>query len=300
MGHGHGGLQSIQVDDHFAGIDGVWIGLEGLAGAVHPAVDVLHGLFVHREDAVLAAGLDGHVGDGEAVIHGQGGHPLPSELQGLIQGAVHADLADQVEDDVLAADHGLEFSLQHHLDGSGDLEPQQASSHGGRSHIRRADAGGEGPQRPIGTGVGVGAYDDLAGGTQAFLRQECVLHTHLAHIEEIGDLMLMGKIPGLEAQLCGFDVLAGRIVVQNDGDPVPVKDPGEAGLLKLSDSHRGGDVVAQHHIHLGLDELPHLHGIQPGVLGQDLLCHCHSHVKNLLSAILLLASQYARHLAKRM
>ena len=299
MGHSHSGLQSIQVDDHFAGIDGVWIGLEGLAGAVHPAVDVLHGLFIHGENPVLAAGLDGHVGDSEAVVHGQRGHPLPGELQGLIQGAVHADPTDQVEDDVLAADHGLEFSLQHHLDGSGDLEPQQAGNHGG-SHIRRADAGGEGPQRPIGTGVGVGAHDDLSGGAQALLRQEGVLHAHLAHIEEIGDLMLMGKIPGLEAQFRGFDVLAGRIVVQNDGDLVPVKDPGEAGLFKLGDGHRCGDVVAQHHVHLGLDQLTHLHGIQPGVLGQDLLCHCHSHVKNLLSAILLLASQYARHLAKRM
>ena len=119
----------------------------------------------------------------------------------------------------------------------------------------------------------------------ALLRQEGVLHAHLAHIEEIGDLMLMGKIPGLEAQFRGFDVLAGRIVVQNDGDLVPVKDPGEAGLFKLGDGHRCGDVVAQHHVHLGLDQLTHLHGIQPGVLGQDLLCHCHSHIKNLLSAV---------------
>ena len=299
MGHSHGGLQRIQIDDHLAGIDGVRIGLECLAGAVHPAVDILHGLFIHGEDPVFAAGLDGHVGDGEAVVHGQGGYALPGELQGLVQSAVHADPADQVEDDVLAADHGLELSLQHHLDGGGDLEPQQAGGHGG-GHIRGADAGREGPQRSIGAGVGIGAYNDLAWGAQAFFRQKCVLHTHLAYIKEIGNLMLMSKVPGLETQLCRFDVLAGGIVVQDDGDLVPVKDPGEASLLKLGDGHRGGDVVAQHHIHPGLDELAHLHGIQPGVLGQDLLCHCHSHVKTLLSAIPLLASQYDRPLVKRM
>ncbi len=133
--------------------------------------------------------------------------------------------------------------------------------------------------------MGVGAHDDLAGGAQALLRQEGVLHTHLSHIEEIGDLMFVGKISGFKAQLRGFDVLAGGIVVQNNGDLIPVKNPGKAGLFKLGDRHRGGDVVAQHHIHPGLDELSHLHSIQSGVLGQDLLCHCHSHIKNLLSAI---------------
>ena len=79
--HGHGGLQLVQINDHFPGILRVGISLEGFAGAVHPAADVLHGLLVHGEDAVLAAGLDGHVGDGEAVVHGQGGNPLPGKLQ---------------------------------------------------------------------------------------------------------------------------------------------------------------------------------------------------------------------------
>ena len=148
--------------------------------------------------------------------------------------------------------------------------------------------------------MGIGAYNDLAWGAQAFFRQKCVLHTHLAYIKEIGDLMLMSKVPGLEAQLCRFYVLAGCIVVQDDGDFVSVKDPGKASLFKFGDSHRRGDVVAQHHIDLCFNELANLHSIQPGVLGQDFLRHCHSHVKNLLLEILFLVSQYARHLAKRM
>ena len=276
VGHGHGGLQLVQVDDHLTGVHRVGVGLEGLAGAVHPAADVLHGLLVHGEDAVLAAGLDGHVGDGEPVVHGQGGHPLPGELQGLVQGAVHPDLPDQVEDHILAGHHGLELAFEGHLDGGGHLEPQKAGGHGG-GHVGGADAGGEGPHRPVGAGVGVGPHDDLPGGAQALLGQEGVLHTHLAHVEEVGDLVLVGEVPGLQAQLGGFDVLAGGVVVQDNGDLVLVKHLGEARLLKLGDGHRGGDVVAQHHVHLGLDELAHLHVVQTGVLGQNLLGHCHSH-----------------------
>ena len=67
-------------------------------------------------------------------------------------------------------------------------------------------------------------------------------------------------------------------MVQDDRDLVLVEDLAEAGLLKLGDGHGGGDVVAQDHVHLGLDELAHLYVIQPGVLGQDFLRHCHTHM----------------------
>ena len=47
------------------------VGLEGGNVAVNAALDVIHRLVVYREDAVLRTGLDGHVADGEAVVHGQ-------------------------------------------------------------------------------------------------------------------------------------------------------------------------------------------------------------------------------------
>src|SRR5699024_6469682 len=125
------------------------------------------------------------------------------------------------------------------------LEPQKAGGHGG-GHVGGADAGGEGPHRPVGAGVGVGTHDDLTGGAQALLGQEGVLHAHLAHVEEVGDVVFVGEVPGLQAQLGGLDVLAGGVVVQDNGDLVLVKHLGEARLLKLGDGHRGGDSVAQH------------------------------------------------------
>ena len=266
MGQGHGGFQLVQVDDHLPLVDGVRVGGEGLAGAGHPAVDVLHGLLIHGEDAVFAPRLDGHIGDGKPVVHGQRGNPLPHKLQGLVQRPVHPDLADEVEDHVLAGHVGLELALQSHLDGGGHLEPQQAGGHTG-GHVGGAHAGGECPQRAVGAGVGVGADDDLAGGGQPLLRDEGVLHAHVAHVKEVGDLVLEGKLPGLFAQPGGLDVLAGGVVVQDDGDLVPVEDLGKARLFKLCNRHGGGDIVAQHQVQPGLDELARLHLVQPGGLG---------------------------------
>ena len=186
-----------------------------------------------------------------------------------------------MENHILAGHHGLEFPLQSHLDGGGHLEPQETGGHGG-GHVGGADAGGEGAQRSVGAGVGVGPHNDLPGGAQALLGQEGVLHPHMAHIEEVGNIVFVGKVPGLQTQLSGLDVLAGGVVVQDNGDLVLVKDLGETCFLKFCDRHGGGDVVAQHHIHFGLDELPHLHMVQSGVFGQNLLRHCHSHALNYL------------------
>ena len=75
---------------------------------------------------------------------------------------------------------GLQLALQCDLDGGGHLEPQQSRGHGG-SHVGGADAGGEGSQSSVCTGVGVGPYDDLTGG--------CLLYT-----SPFGDLEDQGSI----------------------------------------------------------------------------------------------------------
>ena len=79
VGQRHRGLEGIEVDGHLADILGVGVGLVDRVGAADPACDIFDGLLVHGEDAVLGAGLDGHVGDGEAVVHGEGGNALAGD-----------------------------------------------------------------------------------------------------------------------------------------------------------------------------------------------------------------------------
>lgn len=82
------------------------------------------------------------------------------------------DQADQVEDDILAADPGLEDAGQVDPDGLGDLEPGLPRGHAG-GHVGGAHPGGKGPQGPIGAGVGVRADDTFPAAAGLFRRRAC-------------------------------------------------------------------------------------------------------------------------------
>ena len=57
---------------------------------------VSNSLLIHRENTVLTAGFDSHVGNGESVIHGQIGDTVSHEFHRLVQCAVHTDHADDM------------------------------------------------------------------------------------------------------------------------------------------------------------------------------------------------------------
>ena len=76
---------------------------------------ILQSRFVHWENPIFCPSLNGHIGNGEPIIHGQGPYPVSGELQGLIQGTVHSDLPDQVKDYILAAHIFPRFIFEDHL-----------------------------------------------------------------------------------------------------------------------------------------------------------------------------------------
>ena len=225
MWQSHGRTQLVQVNDHLALVHGVGVRLKGLPRPGDPAIEVGSGHIVHGKNSVFAACLDSHVGNGEAVIHGQLLHTLAAKLQRLVQGAVHTDFTDKVEHHIFAGHIRPELSLQGDLDGGGHLEPGQSSGHS-RSHIGRAYASGKSAQGTVGAGVGVSADDGLTGGDQALLGQQGMLHAHLAHVIEVGNVKALGKLSGLGAQLGRLNVLAGGGVVQHNGDLVLIKNLG--------------------------------------------------------------------------
>ena len=125
--------------------------------------------------------------------------------------------------------------------------------------------------------MAVGANDAVACRHQALLGQQRVLDAHFAHIKEIQNIVFVGKIAALLALLGAFDILVGHKVIQHNVDLGAVKHRGEPGLVELVDGHRGGDVVAQHYIQIGIDQLPGLHFRQARMGCQNFLRHCHSH-----------------------
>ena len=126
----------------------------------------------------------------------------------------------------------------------------------------------------------VGADDDVAGGDQPLLGQQGVLDAHLPHVIKMRDALLPGKAAALGALLGRENVLVWDEVVHDQHDLLRRAHPVKAGLLHLPDGHRAGDIVGQHAVQLGIDQLAGLHPLQPGGPGQYLLCHCHRHIQS--------------------
>ena len=109
-----------------------------------------------------------------------------------------------------------------------------------------------------------------------------MFNAHLPHIEKVGDVVFSRKVPSLAALFGGLDILVGHKVVQYQRDAVFVKNRAGPAFFKFVDSYRAGDIVAQHHIQLCLDELAGFYLVQACMGSQNFLCHCHSHVEILL------------------
>src|SRR6185503_12895817 len=109
---------------------------------VGAVADVGEGFVIHVADAVFAAGLDGHVGQGHAVFEGEGGDAVACEVHGAVGGAVDADLADDGQDQVLGGEVGGDLASEGELHGGRDLEPELSGAQD-EAGIRVADAGGE-------------------------------------------------------------------------------------------------------------------------------------------------------------
>ena len=281
VGVADGGLQLAQID-----LDGLFVLGIGVSGVEHrltlaAALEVAAGHIVHREDAVLGTGLDGHVADAQAVVHSKTGNARAGELHGFVQRTVHTDHADDVQDEVLAGHPGAELALEHELDGGGYLEPCHAGGHTG-GHVGGADAGGEGAQCTIGAGVAVRTDDAVACGHDAFFRQQSVLNAHLTHIVEVEDIVFVGELAALLGLGGTLDVFVGHKVVQYDGDVLFVEHGVETGTLELVDGNGGGDIVAQHDVQLCIDELACLDLGKTGMCGKNFLRQGHSHDGTLL------------------
>ena len=84
-------------------IVGIGVGFVNHRRSFAAAVQIVPGDFIHREDAVLGAGFDGHIADAKTVIHGKSVDAFPGEFHALVERTVHADFADDREDHILAA-----------------------------------------------------------------------------------------------------------------------------------------------------------------------------------------------------
>ena len=164
---GDGRLEGAQVDGRVVNKRLIFVALdrfEVALGAVELSafVDERLGFLVVLKNAVFAAGLDGHVGDGHAVVHRQAGRARAVELHRAVGRAVESDLANHVQDDVLGHDARLHLALEAEVHRLRNLDQQFAGAHH-EAGVGVADAGGKLVERTGHAGVRVGAEQNLAG-----------------------------------------------------------------------------------------------------------------------------------------
>ena len=139
------------------------------------------------------------------------------ELHCLVQRAVDADHADDVEDDVLAGNARVELAVDLEEQRLRHLEPRLAGGIADCS-VGGAHACGERAERTVGAGVAVGADDEVARAHDALLGQKRVLNTHATDFVIVRDALLTGEFAHLLGLLGAFDVLVGNVVVGHQGD----------------------------------------------------------------------------------
>ena len=241
-------------------------------------VDVGERLFVGREDGVLAASLDGHVGDGHAVIHVQRHGAGAFVLHRTIGGTVETDFTDDVQDDILGHDAARQGSFQEKAHGSGDLDEEFARAHD-KARIGVTDAGGEHVEGAGHAGVAVGAEEhftrtDVALGRKRGVADAGVARTVLllqlaaGGVENpmalgvVDDVVKIRQALLLHEGAQDIDVAVGEgisgedVMVRDDDDFVFIPDPGGLAEFALEDANgsRSADVVGEEDVGLN----PHI------------------------------------------
>mmetsp|Transcript_15577 Transcript_15577/g.49249 ORF Transcript_15577/g.49249 Transcript_15577/m.49249 type:complete len:529 (-) Transcript_15577:350-1936(-) len=138
-----------------------------------PALEVGEGHLVRRHHARPRPGLDRHVADGHARLHGKGLDDVAAELDDVAGAAGGADDADDVEDHVLRV-HAV-GKLAAHLDAHVLLVLHHERLR--RKHVlnfRGANAKRERTESPVRGGVAVAAHEGGARQREALLRPDDV------------------------------------------------------------------------------------------------------------------------------
>ena len=102
-----------------------------------------------------------------------------------------------------------------------------------------------------------------------------MLHAHAADFVVVRNALLFGEIADDLGLLGALDILVRYVMVGYECDLGRIEYRTGADLLELLDGDRRGYIVGKHQIEIAFDELTGLDLFEPGVGGQDLLCHSH-------------------------
>ena len=278
MRKGDHGFQRSAVDRVLAVVQGIGIGLKDLviSGALESPGQIGPGDVVDADDTALGARLNGHVGHAHARLHGEGPDGGAHKFYGLVQGAVCADSANHLQNQILAVNALAQRAVQYELHGAGDLEPQLARGNG-CGQVRGTNARAERAECAVGTCVRVASDNDLARANVSLFGEQGVTDTCASKLVVVLDAFFLG--PGVQAfvQFRALDILGRLKVIWCHCNLLGIKHGVNTLVLEHGDRRGGGDIVTHDHVNIGIHEVARRHGGLTGGLCEYLLCNCLSH-----------------------
>ena len=254
----------------------------GAAGAAFAALEVVEGHLVGIDIAAACTALDGHVADGHALLHRHRVDGRAIELIGIADPALGGQGAQDVEDDILGVDAGLERAID--LDAP-HLEPAHRQRLGGQhvAHLAGADAEGDGAEGAVGRGMAVTAGHRHARLGQAHLGGDDVHHALLARtrLEQADAIVAAVALDGdhhvlRQAIGVGAGLVLGRDDVVHSGDRAFGERHAQALVAQVGERLRAGDLMdhVQADEELGLTARQIADGMQvPDFVEQRALAH---------------------------
>ena len=222
-----------------------------LVRGVLASAEILEGGLVRVDVADPRPALDGHVAHRHPSLHGHRLDDRARVLVGEADAALDSEAADDVQGHVLRLDSRPERPAD--LDAPHPEGVHAQALRGEHvAHLARANAEGEGAERPVGRGMGVAAGDRHAGVDEPELGADDV-HDALAPGGEVEELDVVALRVDLEGGhhrlrlLVGIGprhAVGGDDVIDGRHRPVEVRHP-EPALVQHVEGLRGGDLVGE-------------------------------------------------------
>src|SRR4030042_338829 len=147
------------------------------------------------KQAHLGSSLHSHIGDGETLRHGHPSQGFATKFQGFVIGAVSANLADEMQDQVLGIDSPREDATKLNEKTLRHTKPRFAQSQG-YGNIAGTHASGKSSQSSAGNSMRVRTHNDIPGISET-LRDQLMTYAFADIVDETT------RFPGEAAQKDG-------------------------------------------------------------------------------------------------
>src|SRR5699024_8121285 len=221
--------------------------------------------------AVFTAGFNYHIRKRHPVFHRHGADARAAKFHRAVGGAVHTDIADDLQDNILGHQigrHGGTFKFE--ADGFGHFNPKLPRAHD-KGGNRIDDAGGNVAEGAGGAGMRVGAKEHLARPGETLFRKGNMADPFIiirAYIIEVGQVLIGGKSTEDIHVAISIFIFGKNVVVRYDDELFLIPYTGILTklILKNADGGRAAYVVRHEHIYIYPDAFAGLHGVFSAVI----------------------------------